>query len=214
MSTFTPTLDDFGQSDPILGFKEFFDASVKNTIKEFGEIPVCHDIEGVKDELDYSKTLAKYKEQLTVDTKAGQDYSEKFKELLDRLLVSIAEVNVNEKLLAGHIKKSKKEILDEILAFDLLKHVCWDGVDAEPISQEAIDSAHLFLKSYHGDLDFDAFPDPDGSVGLKADFEKGRVILSFNEVGEVAYLIRKDKPIHRGHSATHKEINKLFSSLL
>ena len=106
-----------------------------------------------------------------------------------------------------------KELQREILAFQELQ-ACWDGDDAEPIALKAIDNANNFLESYKGHLTFESFPDPDGSVGLQADFAEGRVILSFDEAGEVAYLIRKDKAVHRGHGATHEIINRLFSSLL
>lgn len=69
-----------------------------------------------------------------------------------------------------------REVLTAIQDFKELKS-CWDGDDAEPIAFEAVDSAHQFLESYSGNLIFDAFPDPDGSVGLQADFEEGRAIL-------------------------------------
>ena len=101
----------------------------------------------------------------------------------------------------------------EILALKNFKGG-WDGDDADPIALGAIDSAHRFIEAYDGNLIFDAFPDPDGSVGLHADFIDGRVLLSFDDVGETAYLIRINKAVHRGHGATHETINTLLSSLL
>lgn len=108
---------------------------------------------------------------------------------------------------------SNRNVLSELPSFKNLR-AGWDGDDAEPIALGAINNAQTFLESYHGGLSFEAFPDPDGSVGLQADFSEGRVILSFDDAGEVAYLIRKNKAVHRGHGATHETINSLFSSLL
>ncbi|MDO8438279.1 MAG: hypothetical protein Q7S69_09030 [Nitrosomonadaceae bacterium] len=157
--------------------------------------PASNDVIGISQGLDDLPSLARLKEQLY----------ELFAAAKDGALTS-------ENSLVNHVK-SKREVQSEILAFKVLLG-CWDGDDAEPIAIGAIDSAHLFLESYQGNLIFDAFPDPDGSVGLQADFAEGRVILSFDDSGEVAYLIRINKAIHRGHSATHETINSLFSSLL
>lgn len=154
-----------------------------------------------------------------IESSRGSDDSsslDKFKEYLNELnkLVTATKDRTlaSENSLVDHIK-SKTEVQNEILAFKELLS-CWDGDDAEPIALGAINGACQFLESYHGDLMFDAFPDPDGSVGLEADFAEGRVILSFNDAGETAYLIRKNKAVHRGHSATYETINDLFSSLL
>lgn len=119
----------------------------------------------------------------------------------------------SQEVLAKDLADYQEKLESEIISFEELK-ACWDGEDAEPISIGAIDSALKFLKEYRGTLLFDAFPDPDGSVGVQADFAGGRVILSFNDTGDVAYLIRKNKAQHRGHGASHKTINSLFSSLL
>lgn len=199
MNTFAPTLNTFEmdceQRTYPSNINGLFPKWVQRTINNYEKSPPSNDAIGGNQGLDDLPSLARFKEQL----------NQLFAAAKDGALAS-------ESPLADHVK-SKKEVQSEILAFKWLLG-CWDGDDAEPIAQGAIDNAHLFLESYHGNLMFDAFPDPDGSVGLQADFAEGRVILSFDASGETAYLIRINKAIHRGHSATHETINNLFSSLL
>lgn len=199
MNNFAPTLNtfemDYEQRTYPSNLNGLLPKWVQRTINNYEKSPSSNVDIGGSQGLDDLPSLARLKEQLNQLFAAAKDGA-------------LASGNP----LADHVK-SKKEVQSEILAFRELLG-CWDGDDAEPIAQGAIDSAHLFLESYHGNLMFDAFPDPDGSVGLQADFAEGRVILSFDDSGEVAYLIRINKAIHRGHSATHETINSLFSSLL
>ncbi|WON75232.1 hypothetical protein [Nitrosospira sp. Is2] len=102
---------------------------------------------------------------------------------------------------------------NEILEFANLPR-CWDGDSAEPINGVSIGNALNFLEQYKGQLKFDAFPDPDGSVGLQSDIAPGRVLLSFSADNTVAYLIRKQGAVHRGHGITHNSLNQLLDAIL
>lgn len=114
---------------------------------------------------------------------------------------------------ADYVDNAKKDLFFEVRELAALPR-CWDGGDAEKIAQESIDSAVDYIKNYQADLFFDAYPDPDGTVGLRADFANGRVLLSFAKDGTIAYLIRKGKKINRGHGEDHHTINKLLQTLI
>lgn len=105
------------------------------------------------------------------------------------------------------------ELRDEILSFEHLSQG-WDGEDAEQISRAAIESAISFIEIEPHQIKFDAFADPDGSVGLQGNIEGGRILLSFAKDGKAAYLIRKDNAVHRGNGAIQDTINKLLAVIL
>ena len=87
--------------------------------------------------------------------------------------------------------------LEEIDEFCTLSEG-WDDGSAAKISNVAIESAKRFLHFYSGVHLFTAFPDADGTVGLQAELRKGRILLSFEDNGTIAYFIRKDGAVHRG----------------
>lgn len=105
------------------------------------------------------------------------------------------------------------ELRDEILSFGNLSRG-WDGENAERISRNAIDGAIKFIESQPYEIEFDAFADPDGSVGLQGNIAGGRILLSFAEDGKAAYLIRNNNEVDRGHGATQDKINKLLAVIL
>jgi hypothetical protein len=108
---------------------------------------------------------------------------------------------------------AQEELRQEIESLSVFQRG-WDGEGAEAIMQESIDSAVSYVENYETDLQFDAYPDPDGTVGLRADLSNGRVLLSFAKDGTVAYLIRKDKKVNRGHGEDHHTVNQLLETLL
>lgn len=111
-----------------------------------------------------------------------------------------------------HIKQIT-ELRNEILSFENLSQG-WDGEDAEFISRNAIDAAIKFIESQPYEIEFDAYADPDGSVGLQGNMAGGRILLSFAEDGKAAYSIRNNNEVDRGHGATQDKINKLLAVIL
>lgn len=105
------------------------------------------------------------------------------------------------------------ELRNEILGFENLSRG-WDGEEAECISRNAIDGAVKFIESQPYEIEFDAYADPDGSVGLQGSIDEGRILLSFAEDGKAAYLIRTNNEVDRGHGATQDKINKLLAVIL
>lgn len=105
------------------------------------------------------------------------------------------------------------ELRNEILSFERLSQG-WDGEDAEQISRAAIESAISFIEIEPHQIIFDAFADPDGSVGLQGNIDGVRILLSFAGDGKAAYLIRNNGAVHRGHGATQDTINKLLAIIL
>ena len=108
---------------------------------------------------------------------------------------------------------SKSELRNEIINLGVFLRG-WDGGEAEPIAKDSIESALKFIEEDISQLPFDAYPDPDGSVGLQADLADGRILLSFAEDGTVAYLIRIGNAVHRGRGANYETVNKLFATLI
>lgn len=105
------------------------------------------------------------------------------------------------------------ELRDEIISFNHLFQG-WDGEGAEQISNSAIDGALNFVEFTPHQIEYDAFPESDGSVGMQADTAGGRILLSFADNGTAAYLIRINGAVHRGHGATNDTINKLLAIIV
>jgi len=150
-------------------------------------------------------------EHITARTRTDADIDAY--DLDDALKDFRADLDNLRTLLRNTVETLQDINIDEILAFKNLQR-CWDGEDAEIIAPNAIDSALEFLQSYCGNLEFDAFPDPDGSVGLQADTSTGRILLGFLGDDTVAYFIRKGEEIQRGHGIPHTSFNKLLNALL
>jgi hypothetical protein len=103
-------------------------------------------------------------------------------------------------------------LIDEIRAFSDLEPD-WDGEDAEPIAPKAIDNCIEFLQNYKGTLNFEAFPNMDGSVGLQADFntETDCVCVDFPGDGTVAYYVRHGEVIQKGSKVPLALLTGFFS---
>lgn len=90
------------------------------------------------------------------------------------------------------------ELISEIMKVAEHNYPNWDGDGAEPISPVAVETALFFAENYNGFMQFEASPDPDGSVELEATFPNGCAILSFLKDERVAYFIRVGENKHRG----------------
>ncbi len=94
-------------------------------------------------------------------------------------------------------------------------HRDWDGHGAEPISPDAIAHALRFVQTIdHTRMRFEAFPDPNGNVGLQADIGDRVLYLNFSPNGDIAYVIRSGHAVHRGRGADKGVIDAVLKVLV
>ena len=104
-------------------------------------------------------------------------------------------------------------VIDDIRDLALLPRG-WDGQDANPISSDAIEAAErlaAMLKDYEATLA--PFADPKGFVGFEGSLGKARMLLSVAADGTLAYVIKENQSVQRGHSVTPAKFLKLLSAL-
>ncbi|MGH8470763.1 MAG: hypothetical protein ACREVY_17920 [Gammaproteobacteria bacterium] len=105
-------------------------------------------------------------------------------------------------------------VKDEIEAFSTLVPD-WDGHGAKPVSRQAIAHAVRFVQSVpQYTSNFEPFPDPNGNVGIEAHIRDKTLYLNFASSGEIAYLLKAGRQIHRGRGVDPDKIRALLGMLL